>query len=448
MKIINKQKISLLEAVSIWVWWMVWWWIFAVLWEAVMMWHSATPIAFFIAWIIALLTSYSYAKLSVKYPSEWWTVTFIWKAFWKNIFSKSINIILWLSYLVTISLYALAFWSYAATFFPESMQWTILTHVLITISILIPMSLNMLNAKVVARFESYIVAIKIAILLIIIFFGFSYVDSNNFSNIWDIKGFSIIVAWMIIFVAYEWFELIANSAKDIKNPEKNLPRAYYISVISVIILYILIAIITVWSISEDLIIASSDYALAEASKPALWELWFKLVAISAILATLSAINASIYWNARLWFSLAIDRQLPKALHKKVWNDSYLWVIIVWLISIVLANTIDLNSIAIIASAWFLLIFSFVNFSALILRKEIWANKIITSLASIISSLALTILLLETYNSNKKAIFIFILFILFAAIFESTYWKTKDEYIGVLNKVKFHFKEIYFKIIKK
>jgi len=34
------------------------------------MWHSATPIAFLIAWIIALLTSYSYAKLSVKYPSE------------------------------------------------------------------------------------------------------------------------------------------------------------------------------------------------------------------------------------------------------------------------------------------------------------------------------------------------------------------------------------------
>jgi len=410
------------------------------------MWHSATPIAFLIAWIIALLTSYSYAKLSVKYPSEWGTVTFISKAFWKNIFSKSINIILWLSYLVTISLYALAFGSYSATFFPNNMQWTTLTHSLITIAIIIPMVLNMLNAKVVAKFESYIVAIKIAILLVIIFFWFSYVNPNNFSNIWDIKGFSIIIAWMIIFVAYEWFELIANSAKDIKNPEKNLPRAYYISVISVIILYILIAIITVWSISESLIIASSDYALAEASKPALWELWFKLVAISAILATLSAINASIYWNARLWFSLAVERQLPKALHKKVWNDSYLWVIIVWFISILLANIIDLSSIAVIASAWFLLIFTFVNFSALKLNYEIWANKIIVSLSSIISSLALTILILETYPKNKIAVFIFIIFIIFAIIFESTYWKTKDEYMWIINKVKFHFKKVYFKII--
>jgi len=448
MKIINKKKISLFEAVSIWIWWMVGWGIFAVLGEAVMMWHSATPIAFLLAWIIALLTSYSYAKLSVKYPSEWWTVTFILKAFWRNIFSKSINIILWLSYLVTIALYALAFWSYSATFFPDTMQWWLLTHSLIIVAILIPMVLNMMNAKIIAKFESYIVAIKMLILIIVIIFWLWYVDSSHFNNIKSIAPFSVVIAGMIIFIAYEWFELIANSAKDIKDPEKNLPRAYYISVISVIILYVLISIITVWSISESLIMSSSDYALAEASKPALWELWFKLVAISAILATLSAINATIYWNARLWFSLAVDRQLPKALNKKIWNDSYLWVIIVGIISMILANIIDLSSIAVIASAGFLLIFIFVNFAALKLNSKIWASKIITSLACILSSLALTILLIETYWTNKESIYIFLLFIIFAIIFESTYWKTKDEYMWVINKVKYHFKKVYLKIINK
>lgn len=442
------KKISLLEAVSIWIWWMVGWWIFAVLWEAVMLWHSATPIAFFIAWIVALFTSYSYAKLSVAYPSEWWTVTFIDKAFWNNIFSKSLNIILWLSYLVTISLYALAFWSYSATFFPDYMQWELLKHSLITLAILIPMGLNMLNAKMIARFESYVVAIKILILVLVIVFWFSYVQPSHFENIIHADYFSVVIAWMIIFVAYEWFELIANSAKDIENPEKNLPKAYYISVISVIILYILIAIITVWSISEELIEKSSDYALAEAAKPALWMLGFKLVAISAILATFSAINATLYWNARLWYSLAVDRQLPKALYKKVWNDSYEWVLIVWWISIIMANTIDLSSISIIASAWFLLIFTFVNLAALKLNWTIKAIKIITIISTILSSLALSVLLFETYNTNKKAIYIFILFIIFSAIFESTYWKTKDEYITAIRRLRQHFERIYLKIIRK
>ncbi len=447
MKLI-KRKISLLEAVSIGVGGMVGGWIFAVLWEAILLWHSATPIAFLIAWIIALFTSYSYAKLSVAYPSEWWTVSFLLQAFWKSVFSKSLSIILWLSYLVTISLYAIAFSSYSATFFPESFQWSLLSHILITLAILVPMLVNMLDAKIVAKFESYIVGMKILILFVVIIFWFSYVDTSHFTTIVDINPFSIIVAGMIIFVAYEWFELIANASKDIKNPQKNLPRAYYISVIWVIILYICIAIITVGTLSEDIIIQSSDYALAQASKPALWMLGFKLVAISAVLATLSAINATLYWNARLWYSLAIERELPKALYKKIWNDSYLWVIVVGSISIFLANSIDINSIATIASAGFLLIFSFINISAFKLHKHIGAKKIILIPSIILSFLALWILLFETYFQNKIALILFFMLILFAGIFESSYGKTKDEYIGLVNKIRYHVKKQYLKILKK
>lgn len=43
--------------------------IFAVLGLAVQLGHGGTPIAFTLAGIIALITSYSCAKLSVKYPS-------------------------------------------------------------------------------------------------------------------------------------------------------------------------------------------------------------------------------------------------------------------------------------------------------------------------------------------------------------------------------------------
>ncbi|MEZ4906868.1 MAG: amino acid permease [Saprospiraceae bacterium] len=75
----------------------------------------------------------------------------------------------------------------------------------------------------------------------------------------------IFAGGMVIFVAYEGFELIANATPDIVNPQKNIPRAYYYSVIFVIILYIVIALVTVGSLSFDQIIKSKDYVLAEAA---------------------------------------------------------------------------------------------------------------------------------------------------------------------------------------
>ncbi len=94
--------------------------IFAVLGLAVQLAHGGTPVAFAIAGAVALLTAYSSAKLSVTYPSRGGTVTFLDRAFGAGLFTDSLNVLLWLSYVVMLSLYALAFGSYGATVLPES----------------------------------------------------------------------------------------------------------------------------------------------------------------------------------------------------------------------------------------------------------------------------------------------------------------------------------------
>ena len=60
---------------------------------------------------------------------------------------------------------------------------------------------------------------------------------------------------MIIFLAYEGFELMANTAEDVRQPERTLPRAYYSAVIFVILLYILVAGITIGSLSTQQVVA-------------------------------------------------------------------------------------------------------------------------------------------------------------------------------------------------
>jgi amino acid transporter len=113
---IKTEKIGYWSVVSIGIGGMVGGGIFAVLGLAVLLAHGGTPIAFLIAGIVSLVTSYSYAKLSVRFPSEGGTVVFLDRAFGVDLFTGSMNSLLWLSYVVMLALYAYAFGSYGATF--------------------------------------------------------------------------------------------------------------------------------------------------------------------------------------------------------------------------------------------------------------------------------------------------------------------------------------------
>ena len=412
------RTIGLLGAISIGVGGMVGGGIFAVLGEAVSLAHSATTYAFLVAGLVALLTSYSYAKLSVNYQSEGGTVTFIDKAFGHNLLSGSANLMLWLSYLVTISLYAVAFASYGETFFTNKTP--LLHHILISTAIILPALINLVSASFVSRSETFIVVIKVVLLVIIIVSGASYVDTDRLSLGSDTSPLSVVVAGMIIFVAYEGFELIANAAEEIKEPSKNLPRAFYGSVLFVILLYILIAIISVGTVPEAQLLEAKDYALAIAAKPALGQIGFTIVAVAALLATFSAINATIYGNARLGYIIATEGELPRFLAKEKREIPFMGVVVTLGLSLLLANSIDLNAIAIIGSASFLLIFFIVNLSAFKLRKTIEAKTGILLFSIIATFLALVTLLYHTYASSPKAIIIFVSFIAISILFELLY----------------------------
>jgi amino acid transporter len=316
-------------------------------------------------------------------------------------------------------LYATAFASYGETFFTQKSYW--IHHGLISFAIILPALINLISASFVSKSETIIVIIKVSLLVLVIAAGASYVDPSRMSpQNWG-TPFSIVVAGMIIFVAYEGFELIANAAEDIKEPTKNLPRAFYASVIIVILLYVLISVITVGSVSEDALMKAKDYALAIAAEPALGHTGFVLVASAALLSTFSAINATIYGNARLGYIIAKDGKLPRSLMDEEKSGvPFKGVLYTTVLSLLLANTIDLTEIAIIGSAGFLLIFFIVNLSAYKLQKEISANRLIVILSCVFAFLALVTLLYHTYSSNPRAVVIFMSFIIISVFFELIY----------------------------
>ncbi len=226
MNDLQKKKLGYWSVVSIGIGGMVGGGIFAVLGLAVEFAHGGTPVAFVLAGIVALLTSYSYIRLSVTYPSRGGTVEFLNQAFGPGLITGSLNILLWLSYIVMLSLYAYAFGSYGASFFPAKTQ-IIWKHILITGVIVLFTGLNIFGSKIVGEAEEWIVGFKISILFLFIGAGLWSIKLQHLEPSAWTEPFHLIAGGMIIFLAYEGFELIPNTGGDIKNPKRVLPVAYY-----------------------------------------------------------------------------------------------------------------------------------------------------------------------------------------------------------------------------
>ena len=376
--------------------------IFAVLGVVAIQARGAAPLAFAIAGALALLTAYSYSRLAVAYPSRGGTIIFLDRAFETGLATGTLNNLLWAAYLVTLALYAEAFANYGATFLSGGRASPTGTHVLVSFAIVGPTLLNLLSAAIVARTETAVVALKLGLLAIVGAAGATSVSGSRLApDTWPALP-AIVTAGMLIFVAYEGFELIANAAEDVRHPEITLPRAFFGAVGLVLVLYVLIAAVTLGSLDPAVISRASDFALSEAAKPSLGATGFRIVAASAVLATFSAINATLYGAARLSFSIAKEGELPPALEHKVWNQP-IGLLLTAAGALVLANTLDLKSISSIASASFLIIFAVVNGAALRQASVIGASRLVAGLGLAGCLAAVVALLVKTFQTDPAAV---------------------------------------------
>jgi amino acid transporter len=398
----RKDDIKLGEAVSMGIGGMVGGGIFAVLGLAIALSKGGTPVAFMLAGIITLLTAYAYSKLSLKYPSNGGTVNFVNQAFGKNIFSGGTNNLLWISYIIMLSLYSSAFGSYAGNLFHIVSDSTLNKHIFITGIIVFSTILNYLSVRVVAESESVAVYIKMTILtLFILIGGYGLFHANHlmqfeFSN-WTgpVKLFS---GGMVIFVAYEGFELIANASPNIVNPKRNIPRAYFIAISIVILLYVLISFVTVASLTFDKIQKAQEYVLAEAAKPELGQVGFTIITLAAMISTFTAINSTLFGGSRVNYELGIDDELPHEFTKHFWNQP-VGLLFTSVFTLLVANTLDLESISTSGSAGFLIIFAIVNLANVRLYKETASKRYISIAGFAMCTIAFLFLLKNQLTNN-------------------------------------------------
>lgn len=415
------KKIGLKDAIFIGIGGMVGGGIFAVLGLAVSLAKGGTPVAFLFAGLIALLTAYSYAKLSKKYPENGGTVRFVHHQFGNGIFAGGINNLLWISYIVMLALYASAFGSYSAELISVTGEKEIDIRIFQTSIIILALLINYLSIKLVSTIESVSVVVKLLILIAFIgvgFYGMS-LHPENISQLspkhWE-TPLLLLSGGMVIFVAYEGFELIANSVSDLKNKEKNTEKAYFGAVGFVVILYILIAIVTVGALPFDQIASAQEYVLAKAAEPTLGQIGFTIITITAMISTFSAINATVLGSGRVNYDIAEDQELPRYFCHKFWGKPIGFVITA-LLSVILVNLINLQSISTAGSAGFLLIFTVVNYIGFKKHNLLNSNKFIHLFSAILCALAFITLLTQQYSENKTGVLIAFGIIMFCFLLE-------------------------------
>jgi amino acid transporter len=395
-------QIGLAAAVSIGIGGMVGAGIFSILGVVAHAAGNAMWMAFAIGGVVALLSTYSYAKLGAAFPSAGGAVHFLVKSFGDGVLAGGLNLFMWAGYIISLALYATAFGSYAATFSSDPHS-ALLIEALAVGSVLALTIVNAFGARIMGRGETIIVAIKVAILILFAATGLWFVKPDNLSPALWPAAQSVLFGAGVLFIGYEGFGLVTNAAADMRNPRTMLPRALYTSVLLVIAIYLLVAITVSGNLTDAQIEQARDYALAEAAKPFLGEFGSRLIAIAALLSTASAINATLFGSANVCYMIARDGELPARLTRTTWKDATGGLLLTAGLVVVVILCFDLQGIAMMGSAAFLLVYAAVNAGHLRVLKQTGANATIVWLSLITCLVMFAILGVYTYQEQPAAL---------------------------------------------
>jgi amino acid transporter len=420
-EVLGKKAIGLWSAISIGIGAMIGAGIFAVLGIATDIVGNLVYLSFIFGGMIALLSTYSYAKLGSTFPSAGGPVEFLIRGFGDGVLSGGFNFLLYLGYVFVLGVYAEAFGSYAATFLPHDF-FKIGVNIFAILVIVIFTLINFLGPNAVGKSETIIVGIKVAILLVFAFVGFFFIKPALLSISTLPNVGNILTGAALLFLGYEGFGLITNTAEDIENPRKNIPRALYLSVILVTLIYVAVSIVVVGNLAIPDIAKTADYALATAAATFAGSIGFTIMVLAALFSTSSAINATLYGGANVSYLMAKKGELPDFFNRKLWMDGNEGLIITSILVILLIIFFNLSSIAMMGSAAFLLIYAGVNFAHLKLYQETNANKYIIYLAILGCLFSFSVLAYYELHNSPLTLIILCAVVFFSFLFEWTYRK--------------------------
>jgi amino acid transporter/nucleotide-binding universal stress UspA family protein len=353
----------------------------------------ASILAFALNGFVTLLTAFSYAELASAIPRAGGGYSFVRMAFPGPVGFLS-GWMLWFAYTVACSLYALGFagyfWELLHKYIPSVTE--AITDVtgmhpailMLTIAVAVAFIwLNVRGAAVTGKAENVLTISKLITLVIFIVFGLLVIFgepqqvTENFTPFLP-KGLGgVLVAMGLTFIAFEGYDLIATVAEEIKDPEKNIPRATFLSLGIAVVIYLLVLFVSLAALKVpgettwEFLGRYRETAIVHAADAFMPAFGVALIVLGGLLSTMSALNATVMAASRVAFSMARDMWLPKqvaSIHSKR-RTPHIAIIVTGVILLAMALTLPIEAVGSAASLIFLLTFSMVNLSTIVLRRK-------------------------------------------------------------------------------
>jgi APA family basic amino acid/polyamine antiporter len=342
-------------------------------------------IAFLINGIITMFTALTYAELSSALPDTGGGYRWVREGLPRpNAFLS--GWMAWFAHTIAGSLYAVAF----ASFFTHLLDTSgliessaMLEKGLAAIAIIVFTFINVRGTSPTSKVGNVITMTQISIIGILIvaaLFAMAFTNNswhNNFSDFFPHGISGLVVAMGLTFIAFEGYEVIAQTGSELKNPKKNIPRAILISLCVVVAIYILFTFSFIAGLSSETVAlpswefigSFSELGIIEAAKYFL-PFGALIVLGGGFVSTLAALNATTYSSSRVSYAMGIHYNLPHffgKIHPK-YKTPAISTIASGIIMLVMAMTLDLTGIAFAASVMFLFLFAQVNYAAITIRR--------------------------------------------------------------------------------
>lgn len=157
--------------------------------------------------------------------------------------------------------------------------------------------------------SNIMVIVKLAIILLVIIVGASYVDIDNWTPFMPNQFSGVMAGVSGVFFAYIGFDAVSTLAEESKNPQRDLPRGMIYSLIICTIVFIILALVLTGMVSYTALNVSDPLAEVFAMKGIKWMLF--IVSIAAVVAMTSVILVFQMGQPRIWMAMSRDGLLPK-----------------------------------------------------------------------------------------------------------------------------------------
>jgi amino acid transporter len=321
---------------------------------------DALWLSFVLSGVVSLITALSYAELSTTHPETSAEFAYLRRAFprWPAV-GLVTGLLVALSGTATSATVAIAFAGYFTSLVeapPMLVAWTVLAGAL---------GLNLLGVQQSGWVNTAFTLVEIGGLCV--FIGLGATTGAFADALSAAPTLGVLSGAALVFFSFLGFENVANLAEEAKAPERDLPRAIFLSLGVATALYILVALAAV-ALLPGAELAASQAPLADAARESSGRIAGALGGV-ALFATANTALVSMLVASRVVFGIARQGEVPRALAALLPKRGTPWVAIL-LVAAVAAALVPFGNVGVVASVSSfasLLAFAGVNVALIVLR---------------------------------------------------------------------------------